>query len=110
MDSLPILVPLLGGVFAVFTCITCCTTHNVRREQRLLGERCTQLETQLAALGSRATAVQIPIQPSYTTQPPPIRPSQPQVILQPYSYPTFPYATAPPPPQQQLPVPTKYTV
>ncbi len=106
MDSLPILVPLLGGIVAVFTCITCCTTHNVRREQRLLGERCTQLETQLAALGSRAMAVQMP---TYTTQPPPIRPPQPQVILQPYSYPTFPYATAPPPPQQ-LPVPTKYTV
>lgn len=109
MDSLPILVPLLGGVFAVFTCITCCTTHNVRREQRLLADRFTQLETQLAALGSRATAVQIPIQPSYTTHPPPIRPALPQVVLQPFSYSAYPYATAPPPPQQQ-PAPTKFTV
>jgi len=107
MDSLPILVPLLGGVFAVFTCITCCTTHNVRREQRLLADRCTQMETQLAALGSRATAVQIPIQPSYTTQPPPIRQPQTPYVLQPFSYSAYSYATAPPPQQQP---PTKYTV
>ena len=105
MDSLPILVPLIGTVFGLFTCITCCTTHNVRREQRLLNDRLTQLEQQMA---SRATVVQMPIQPTYTTQPPPIRPPQPQVVLQPYAFPTFPYATAPPP--QQQPQPTKYTV
>lgn len=101
MDSLPILVPLLGTVFGVFTCITCCTTHNVRREQRLLTDRLIQLEQHVGALGSRATVVQMPLQP------PPIRPPQPQVMFQQVPYPTYPYATAPPPQQQ---APTKYTV
>ena len=98
MESLPILVPLIGGLLGLFTCITCCTTHNVRREQRLLGERVAQVEVQINALGSRG----------YTTQPPPIRPAQPQYVLQPYAFPTYPYATAPSP--QQQPHPTKYTV
>ena len=94
MESLPILVPLVGGLFAVFTCITCCMSKTIRNEQRLLMDRVDALESHVSTMGQRATAVQVQ---SYTTQPPPMRPQQPPVVLPQYPY-AYMYATAPPPP------------
>jgi hypothetical protein len=105
MESLPILVPLVGGVFAVFTCITCCMRKSLQNQQRLLMDRVENLETQVVSLNMRSSTLPLSV-PQYTTQPPPMRSPQPQqpIVLPQYPYP-YMYATAPPPqpqPQQYM--------
>ena len=101
MESLPILVPLVGGLFTVFTCITCCMSKNMRNEQRLLMDRVESLESQVVSLNTRPPPLPLSV-PQYTTQPPPMRLQQTQqpIVLPQYPYP-YMYATAPPPPQLQ---------
>ena len=88
LDSLPFIAPFIG-LLSIITCVSCCMSRNMRREQNLLTERFNQIEIQMNALESRV--------PVYTTQPPPMRVPQTPYVLQSFAYPS---ASAPAQPQQ----------